>query len=52
MIESYFILSYVCLIVALQSIVGVGVLVLGTPLLLLLNYKIVEIFYSELIFIS
>lgn len=45
MIESYFILSYVCLIVALQSIVGVGVLVLGTPLLLLLNYKIVEIFF-------
>ena len=27
----------------LQTIVGVGVLVLGTPLLLILNYNIVEI---------
>tara|TARA_B100001175_G_C19468316_1_gene620334 strand:- start:540 stop:1268 length:729 start_codon:yes stop_codon:yes gene_type:complete len=45
MIESYLILSYICLIIALQSIVGVGVLVLGTPLLLLLNYNIIEIFF-------
>ena len=45
MIESYLILSYICLIIALQSIVGVGILVLGTPLLLFLNYNIVEIFF-------
>ena len=31
------------LLVILQTIVGVGVLVLGTPLFLLLNYNIVEI---------
>ena len=31
------------LLVILQTIVGVGVLVLGTPLLLLLNYNIIEI---------
>jgi uncharacterized membrane protein YfcA len=31
------------LLVILQTIVGVGVLVLGTPLLLILNYNIVEI---------
>ena len=31
------------LIISLQSIVGVGVLVLGTPILLLLNYNMIEI---------
>ena len=31
------------LIVLLQTIVGVGVLVLGTPIFLLLNYNIIEI---------
>ena len=45
MIESYLILSYICLIIALQSAVGVGVLVLGTPLFLLLNYNIIEILF-------
>ena len=29
-------------LVMLQTIVGVGVLVLGTPILLILNYDIVE----------
>ena len=29
-------------LVILQTIVGVGVLVLGTPILLILNYNIVE----------
>ena len=45
MTESYLILSYICLIIALQSAVGVGVLVLGTPLFLLLNYNIIEILF-------
>jgi len=45
MIESYLILSYICLIITLQSAVGVGVLVLGTPLFLLLNYNIIEILF-------
>ena len=31
------------LLVTIQTIVGVGVLVLGTPLLLILNYNIIEI---------
>ena len=30
------------LLVAIQSIMGVGVLVVGTPLLLLFNYNIIE----------
>ena len=30
------------LLVLIQTIVGVGVLVLGTPILLILNYNIVE----------
>ena len=45
MIENIFILSYMCLTIALQSTVGVGVLVLGTPLLLLSNYEMVQIFF-------
>ena len=43
--ENYFTLLYLCLIVALQSAVGVGVLVLGTPFLLIKGYSIVEIFF-------
>ena len=45
MLESYFIIAYFCTIVALQSIIGVGVLVLGTPFLLILKFNIVEIFF-------
>ncbi len=45
MLENYFVLLYLCLIIALQSCVGVGVLVLGTPFLLILGYTIVEIFF-------
>jgi uncharacterized membrane protein YfcA len=40
-IEIIYIVTF--LLVILQTIVGVGVLVLGTPLLLLLSYNIVEI---------
>ena len=43
--ENYFTPIYLCLIVALQSAVGVGVLVLGTPFLLIKGYSIVEIFF-------
>ncbi len=45
MIDSLIILSYFSLIVALQSVIGVGILVLGTPFLLLLNYNIIDIFF-------
>lgn len=45
MFENYFTLFYLCFIVALQSAVGVGVLVLGTPFLLIKGYSIVEIFF-------
>ena len=45
MIDSLIILSYFSLIVVLQSVIGVGILVLGTPFLLLLNYNIIDIFF-------
>ena len=45
MIESYLIIAYFCMIIAFQSIVGVGVLVLGTPFLLILKFSIIEIFF-------
>ena len=45
MIESSFIFYFFCLIVTLQSAVGVGILVLGTPFLLILNYSIVNILF-------
>lgn len=45
MIESYLILIYFCIIIFFQSIIGVGVLVLGTPFLLILKFNIVEIFF-------
>lgn len=45
MLDSLFLLVYFCLIVVLQSTIGVGVLVLGTPLLLILNYNIIEVFF-------
>ena len=45
MFDSLFILIYFCLIIALQSSIGVGILVLGTPFLLILNYNIVEVFF-------
>ena len=40
-IQQYYFL--VIILIILQSIVGIGVLVVGTPLLLLLNYEIIEI---------
>ncbi len=43
--DSLILLSYLCLIVVFQSIFGVGVLVLGTPFLLILDYNIVDIFF-------
>ncbi|MDC1155806.1 TSUP family transporter, partial [Candidatus Pelagibacter sp.] len=39
------ILGYFCIIIIFQSIIGVGVLVLGTPFLLILKFNIVEIFF-------
>tara|TARA_Y100000768_G_scaffold364436_1_gene324878 strand:- start:1329 stop:2063 length:735 start_codon:yes stop_codon:yes gene_type:complete len=45
MFDNLFILIYFCLIIALQSSIGVGILVLGTPFLLILDYNIVEIFF-------
>lgn len=45
MFDSIVLLGYFCLIVILQSTIGVGVLVLGTPFLLILGYNIVDIFF-------
>jgi uncharacterized protein len=45
MFEISFFLVYLCLITALQSSMGVGILVLGTPFLLILDYNIVEVFF-------
>ena len=45
MLENYLVLIYLSLIIALQSSIGVGVLVLGTPFLLLLQYNIIEVFF-------
>lgn len=45
MLESNFIIAYFFMIVAFQSIIGVGVLVLGTPFLLILKFNLVEIFF-------
>ena len=43
--ENYLILLYLCFIIAIQTCVGVGVLVLGTPFLLIMNFNIIEIFF-------
>ena len=40
--EIQIIYSLIFLIVILQTIVGVGVLVVGTPVMLILNYNIIE----------
>lgn len=40
-IQQYYYL--IIILIILQSIVGIGILVVGTPLLLLLNYEIIEI---------
>jgi uncharacterized protein len=45
MLENDLIFIYFCLIVALQSSIGVGVLVLGTPFLLLLGYNMIEVLF-------
>jgi uncharacterized protein len=45
MLENYLVLIYLCLIISLQSSIGVGILVLGTPFLLLFKYNMVEIFF-------
>ena len=42
MFDNSLILFYFCIIIILQSIVGVGVLVLGTPFLLILEFSIVD----------
>ena len=41
--EVSFTLIILILLVSLQSIVGVGILVLGTPIMLLLEYNMTEI---------
>lgn len=48
MFESFFVITYFCILVAIQSIIGVGVLVLGTPFLLILNFNIVDILFALL----
>tara|TARA_Y100000389_G_C17450446_1_gene514409 strand:+ start:1924 stop:2658 length:735 start_codon:yes stop_codon:yes gene_type:complete len=48
MSEISFFLIYFCLISSLQSSLGVGILVLGTPFLLILGYNIIEIFFTLL----
>ncbi len=45
MFENFIIPIYFCLIVILQSAIGVGILVLGTPFLLILNYNLIDILY-------
>ena len=45
MFDNLFILFYFCIVIALQSSIGVGILVLGTPFLLILNYNIIDIFF-------
>ena len=45
MLENYLIFSYFCIIIIFQSIIGVGVLVLGTPFLLILKFNIIETFF-------
>jgi uncharacterized membrane protein YfcA len=45
MLEIYFFFLYFFIITTLQSVVGVGILVLGTPFLLILDYNMVEIFF-------
>lgn len=48
MFEIYFFFIYFFIITTLQSVVGVGILVLGTPFLLILDYNMVEIFFTLL----
>lgn len=43
MYETYVVYSFLILIVLIQSILGVGVLVIGTPVLLILDFHIIEI---------
>lgn len=45
MFENFIIPIYFCLIVILQSAIGIGILVLGTPFLLILNYNLIDILY-------
>ena len=45
MLDNYLVLIYICFIISIQSSVGVGVLVLGTPYLLLIGYNILEVLF-------
>ena len=45
MLEGELIFFYFCIIVILQSIIGIGVLVLGTPFLLILGFSILEVLF-------
>ena len=43
MVIEIIILLIIFILVILQSIVGVGILVIGTPILLIFNYNLIEI---------
>ena len=47
MVDIYFVTIYliIFLITFIQSIAGVGVLVIGTPVMLIYNFEIIEIMY-------
>ena len=41
--EFYIIVSTISILVVLQSMAGVGILVIGTPFLLILNFQLIEV---------
>ena len=43
MFEQIILISLILILSSIQSIIGVGILVLGTPILLILNYDIISI---------
>ena len=47
MLENPLILLYLGIIISIQSCAGVGLLVLATPFLLILDYNILEIILRE-----
>ena len=44
-IENYDFVILIAILCTIQSILGIGILVLGTPILLILNYQIIEIMF-------
>ena len=43
--EDTILYTLILLLIIFQSIIGVGILVLGTPILLLINFDIIDIIY-------